>query len=166
MKIRVFSLVLMLCLLVTAAWASFCTNCGEKAREGDKFCAQCGTKFVTEETVPTKVQSPAPQAKIRKTPVTVPATRMGPRASPFIVRTKYLSINGRLLFQDHVFFIADIIGEQARIWSRDGPFRPELLMGWVTLDELEKRSTFRRSGTVYTIEPSIESNPKRKHHHH
>lgn len=91
---------------------------------------------------------------------------MGPRASPFIVRTKYLSINGRLLFQDHVFFIADIVGEQARVWSRDGPFRPELLMGWVTLNELEKRSTFRRSGTVYTIEPSITSNSKHKPHRH
>lgn len=166
MKIRVFSLVLMLCFLVTAVWASFCTSCGEKAREGDKFCAQCGKKLVSEEAAPTKVQPPPPQEKIRKYPVTIPATRMGPRASPFIVRTKYLSINGRLLFQDHVFFIADIVGEQARVWSRDGPFRPELLMGWVTLNELEKRSTFRRSGTVYTIEPSISSNQKHKPHHH
>ncbi len=166
MKIRVFSLVLTLCFLVTAAWASFCSNCGEKARESDKFCAQCGKKLVSEATVPTKVQPLPPQAKISKIPVIVPATRRGTRASPFIVRTKYLSINGRLVFQGHVFFIADIVGEQARIWSCDGPFRPELLMGWVTLDELEKRSTFRRSGTVYTIEPSIQSNPKHKPHHH
>lgn len=68
-------------------------------------------------------------------------------------------------FSGSCFFIADIVGEQARIWSRDGPFRPELLMGWVTLDELEKRSTFRRSGTVYTIEPSIQSNAGHKPHH-
>jgi len=166
MMTRVFSLVLMLCFLVTAAWAGFCPNCGEKSREGDKFCPQCGKKVVTEKAVPTNVRSSPPQGKLKKHPITVPATRMGPRATPFFVRTKYLSINGRLVFKDHVFFIADIDGEQARIWSRDGPFRPELLMGWVTLDELEKRSTFRRSGTVYTIEPSMPSNPGHKPHHH
>lgn len=160
--------VLLIFLLAGAvAWAGFCTNCGEKPRQGDKFCAQCGTRLpaekMIEKTAQPPIARPATLHKKKRVPVAIPATSRGLKPNLFMVTTKYMTVEGKLIFEDHQFFIADIDEEMARVWSTDGVSSHELVMGWISLSELEKRSTFRRAAKVYTVEPST---PRGNHHRH
>lgn len=50
----------------------FCTNCGKKLYDGDKFCAHCGTKVRTEEP---KVRQTQPQEIVFNPPFKVEAER-------------------------------------------------------------------------------------------
>jgi hypothetical protein len=76
-----------------------------------------------------------------------------PSPSPFQVTSHYLSVRGNRLYKHSLFWIAEVKGASALVWSVDGPPYDKLIMGWVTLAELEKRSTLTPETDIYCSDP-------------
>lgn len=150
MNLRMLALALLvLALICSPVWAIYCNNCGNNAKNESRFCDQCGKAFV-EVTQPGGQNSPA-----------IGAVNVGsysvlmssPRPQAFQVTSNYLLVNGFRIYQNTSFWIAEVSGSRARVWTVSEPPYNELIMGWVSLSELEKRSTLKPSISIYCVEP-------------
>jgi hypothetical protein len=144
-------LLLMLLLFVPASslLAAFCPACGYEVADRDLFCRNCGRQLIDDKqknVEPNAITpiNPMPQQRI------VPASA---QPQPFKVTSHYLNVSGNRLYRDNYFWIAEVVGGQARVWSREGPPYDSLIMGWVSLTELEKRSTLSPHSTIVCAEP-------------
>ncbi len=141
--------ILLVLLPLTAAFAAFCPKCGNEVAAEDLFCRNCGQKLdgSVENTGATGdlfQNTRVPQQVI------IPAST---QPQPFKVTSHYLNVSGNRLYRDSYFWIAEVVGGQARVWSLEGPVYDSLIMGWVSLTELEKRSTLTPSSTIVCAEP-------------
>ncbi|MBF0546039.1 MAG: zinc ribbon domain-containing protein [Candidatus Riflebacteria bacterium] len=168
MKIREMVFILLVSIVAIApAWGLYCPYCQAKAVEDAKFCAQCGKPLPAPEEIqpaparrelipdpipvpsPVLVPSPAPIP----TPIPAPIARTGLAPHSFMVTSNYLSVNGSRITYRSIFWIADINDDQARVWWMDWPHYYTLIMGWVPLAELERRTTFRPAPFINCVEP-------------
>lgn len=143
----VILLVLFLTTMVAPVFAGFCPACGTEVAEQDVFCRKCGIRLGPQAPADVSVDSPTTSAGYQ----VVNSTNHQPR--PFQVTTHYLNVNGYRLPRHSYFWIAEVAGSQARVWSREGPPYDSLIMGWVSLTELEKRSTIVPGSTIVCVEP-------------
>ncbi|MDN5278379.1 MAG: Double zinc ribbon [Clostridiales bacterium] len=152
MKLRTLTLVLFILVGLTGpAWALYCPACGFLAPDEDRFCRQCG-QALTEKPAPgtqTRIKQPEPAPEFPERTI----TKAKPAPKPFQVTSHYLLVNGNRLYKKSLFWIAEVQGGQARVWSVEGPEYDRLVMGWVSLNELERRSTLTSSSDIYCIEP-------------
>lgn len=147
MKHKLLILIFIFCVgIIVPALAAFCPACGAQVADQDKFCRQCGHQL-SQEIDAGQTTAPAEPPRYQ----TVAAASNQPQA--FQVTTNYLNVNGYRLPRKSYFWIAEIVSGQARIWSHEGPPYDSLIMGWVSLNELEKRSTLTPGSTVVCAEP-------------
>ncbi len=144
--------VIVLCLagISAPAWALFCPYCGVQAADDARFCQKCG------KAIPVVNSTSAPVSGAATTPTETGSTETlsappSPRA--FQVTSHYLNIEGQRLSRNGLFWIAEIVGERARIWCVNEPPEYGMVMGWVSFPELEKRTTWKRDAAFYCIEP-------------
>lgn len=145
-KILFFAVIMALALSLPAL-AVFCTSCGTMADAADKFCRQCGGQLPSLEKGISSNVSPQPAAGYKT--IAVPSSQ--PQA--FQVTSHYLNISGNRIYRNSYFWIAELAGSQARVWSREGPPYDSLIMGWVSLHELEKRTTLQPGTVIVCAEP-------------
>ena len=150
MKLRmlVFALFI-LAGICSPAWAIFCTSCGNEAADEAKFCDQCG-KTLPGVTLPAKESLPVNETAVTGSYPNI-VTSTIPQA--FQVTSKYLLVNGYRIYRNSFFWVAEISGVRARIWSVNEPPYSELVMGWVSLPELEKRTTLKPGMRINCVEP-------------
>lgn len=154
MKFRIFIFsILMVIGNCCAAWAVFCSNCGKEVAAESKFCAQCGKPVAAD------VQSAVEPVANKEAAVTpaysvVPSNQL---QQSFQVTSRYLMVNGYQIYRNSIFWIAELNGVSARVWTMiDQPYSG-LVMGWVSLAELEKRSTLKPSVSIQCVEPPAPS---------
>lgn len=149
MKKRMFVVVLLIFLLgsVTPVWALFCQQCGTKNVDEARFCYMCGKPLHGTKIEPTTSSKPDTDTPGRN----VLAAPPSPQA--FQVTSRYLLVNGTPVHQKCLFWVAEVRGEQARIWSVNEFVTIGIVMGWVSLAELEKRTTLRLDGKIQCVEP-------------
>ncbi|MEW6710536.1 MAG: zinc ribbon domain-containing protein [Candidatus Riflebacteria bacterium] len=146
MRLRtILSVIFFLTMIAIPAWALYCPACGTAIGSEDVFCRQCGKKL---EPAQNSEIGPSTVAPLQKT-VVVPSR--SPQA--FQVTSHYLNVGGNRLYRDSYYWIAEVAGEQARVWSNQGPPYDSLIMGWVSLSELEKRSTLTPGTVIVCAEP-------------
>lgn len=152
MKMRIVGITLFMILAIGfPAWALYCPNCGIQAPDDDKFCSHCG-RGLPEPAAKTATIGVPPLVFTGSlgSPTTLTAP---PAPQAFQVTTHYLLVNGFRIPRDGFFWIAEIAGDRARVWSISKDSLYGLVMGWVTLAELVKRSTWSPERTTYCVEP-------------
>ncbi len=132
----------------TPAWAVYCEICGNQVTDNSKFCSQCGKPLTVIGQPGT--ENPAESAAAIAS-YSVITTSPAPQA--FQVTSNYLLVNGYRIYKNNSFWIAEVSGSRARIWSVNAPPYSELVMGWVSLTELEKRSTLKPGASIVCVEP-------------
>jgi hypothetical protein len=139
------SLFVILFILATGApgWTLSCSNCGAAAADDVKFCGQCGRPFPG-------VEAPQRSSGTGDSPVKLVAP---PSPQTYQVTSYYLLIDGYRVARKSFFWIAEIKNKHARIWCLNEPPIYGLIMGWVKLTDLEKRSTWRSDTTTVCAEP-------------
>ncbi len=144
--------VLLLAVAGSPAWALFCTACGAQAADDARFCAYCGKPLAARGAPapsPEPASGPADPAEVGS--FTVLAAPPAPQA--FQVTSKYLQVAGYRVSRDSLFWIAEVRGDHARIWCVGEPPGTGLIMGWVSMAELEKRSTLKPGTVISCVEP-------------
>lgn len=148
MNKKILSLAVIMALAISLpALAVYCTSCGTMADAADKFCRQCGGQLPSLENGISSNVPPQPATGYKT--IAVPSSQ--PQA--FQVTSHYLNIGGNRLYRNSYFWIAELAGSQARVWSREGPPYDSLIMGWVSLHELEKRTTLQPGTVIVCAEP-------------
>lgn len=146
MKLRKLAVVLLILTGITSqVWALYCTGCGSQAEDKDQFCRLCGRVLPGQ-----MIES---NDRIKSEPINSQRVIPSSGQKAFQVTSYYLLVNGYRLDRKSLFWIAEVGGSQARIWSVDGPPYDRFVMGWVSLSELEKRSTLRTDSTIFCVEP-------------
>ena len=150
MKLRMLAVsIFILAGICSPAWAIYCTNCGNNVPDESKFCNQCGKTLSV-------VSQPAKENQtINEVPAVASYPTVIPAAAPqaFQVTSHYLQVGGYRVYRNSFFWIAEVSGSRARVWSvNEAPYN-ELVMGWVSLSELEKRSTLKPSTSIFCVEP-------------
>jgi hypothetical protein len=144
MNIRLLVFVLLLILATGGqGWALSCTNCGVDVVAGAKFCGQCGRPLPGTEAALAAAETGDSSLNLVAPP--------SPQA--YQVTSYYLLVDGFQVVRKSFFWIAEIKNERARIWCVNEPPVYGLIMGWVKLAELEKRSTWRADAITYCVEP-------------
>lgn len=141
--------VFILAVICSPVWAIYCTSCGNNAGNDSRFCDQCGKAFV--EVTQPGIENPPINVTVVVGSYSVLAP--APRPQAFQVTSNYLLVNGYRIYQNSSFWIAEVSGSRARVWTVSEPPYNELVMGWVSLAELEKRSTLKPSTSIYCVEP-------------
>ncbi|MBU1108168.1 MAG: zinc ribbon domain-containing protein [Candidatus Riflebacteria bacterium] len=150
MKLRILVFAMLIFAgICSPVWAIYCPNCGGEAPDGSKFCAQCG-KALPEVSQSVK-EIPPVSTTVATSSYPIIVTTPTPQA--FQVTSHYLLVGGYRIYQNSFFWIAEISGSRARIWSVNEPPYNELIMGWVSLSELEKRTTLKPGTGIYCVEP-------------
>jgi hypothetical protein len=126
-----------------AAWGIPCAQCGLEARNDARFCDQCGRPL----------PGPAAGAPAGASAQPSPGSAGSPVVQAFQVTSQYLLVSGYRLARHSLFWIAEVSGDRARIWSVDQPSGIGLIMGWVSIAELEKRSTLHPGVVISCVEP-------------
>lgn len=148
MKLRMLAVSLFLLAgICSPAWAIYCNSCGNEVADGSRFCNQCG-QALSVATQPADTRPPVNEV-VASYPTVIPAA--APQA--FQVTSHYLQVGGYRIYRNSFFWIAEVSGSRARVWSVNEPPYSELVMGWVALSELEKRSTLKPSTNIYCVEP-------------
>ncbi|MFZ2961003.1 MAG: zinc ribbon domain-containing protein [Candidatus Ozemobacteraceae bacterium] len=132
-------------------WALYCPGCGVKAADDAKFCPQCGKSLPGGEAV-----SPSPEVSplAFKGSMGSPTVLIAPPSpQAFQVTSHYLLLNEYRISRNSLFWIAEINGDRARIWCMNEPPVYGLIMGWIRLSELEKRSSWKSDSPIYCVEP-------------
>lgn len=149
MKLRIMLLALAIVLAMSSTLlADFCPACGNQVIEGSKFCNQCGKPLEA-------ISQPGPE-KSAETGTAVASYSIittTPAPQAFQVTSNYLLVNGYRIYKNSFFWIAEVSGSRARVWSVNAPPYSELVMGWVSLSELEKRSTLKPGTSIVCVEP-------------
>ncbi len=149
MKLRIlfFALTIMIG-ISSAVWADYCPVCGNQVVDNSKFCNQCGKPLavVTQPVMENQTEKNATVASY-----SILTTSPAPQA--FQVTSNYLLVNGYRIYKNSFFWVAEVSGSRARVWSVNAPPYSELVMGWVSLTELEKRSTLKPGTSILCVEP-------------
>jgi hypothetical protein len=142
----------MLFILATVpVWALYCPSCGANAQESYKYCNQCGELLPDSSAANTEAQES--KSAVTQNEAGRKILPADPSPSPFQVTSHYLSVRGNRLYKHSLFWISEVKGSSALVWSVDGPPYDKLVMGWVALGELEKRSTLTPEADIYCADP-------------
>lgn len=155
MKKQIFVLGFLIFLLsvVSPVWALFCPKCGVKVLDDAKFCHQCGNTLpstqlesvvTAEPAVPAQTVSEKPGSNVLSSP---------PAPQAFQVNSHYLLVNGYRIPKKSLFWVAEVRGNNARVWCVSEYITFGIVMGWVSIAELEKRTTLKLDAGIQCVEP-------------
>jgi len=160
MKTRWFLVVALVLIGSLPAWALFCSECGQKLKDGARFCSKCGVK--TEGSSPGKGAPPDPAGKKPDpAPVVTPKAAEVATGGTFKTKTDLFAYPKRgdehnvlkknFLFKPRRFRIPpgaeirilETVGDTLQIeWLSGDPAKNQ--KGWVTQEELALRSTWTK----------------------
>lgn len=148
MKKQILVLGCLICLmgLITPAWAIYCPQCGVEVADDARFCRMCGkplTGKIEVATSSTQV-SEAPGSNVLAAP---------PSPQAFQVNSRYLLVNGFRISRKSLFWVAEVSGDRARVWCVNESLNFGIVMGWVSVAELEKRTTLKLDAGIQCVEP-------------
>lgn len=152
MNLRVMGI----CLLILVAsgspvWAAFCTGCGATVADDARFCGKCGKALPGSAGIDSAAAVPPSATEVPAGQPPVSVAPSGPQS--FLVTSRYLLLNGYRIPQNTPFWVAEVSGTRARIWCVNAPPWNGLIMGWVSLAELNKRSTWKTGTVIVCVEP-------------
>lgn len=171
MKRHVILFLIALLLTTNAAFALFCTQCGQSLPTEANFCSACGRACREASTLSDTPQVPvtAPSSPVLVQPVAVvPSVITNDPVPAYLVTSPYPYLNSQRLDRHHSLQVLEIRDSQARVMfaSKGNPYQHTTC--WITVGDLERHTNWRPHFRVMLPIPApfcITRSPKRRHVH-